>query len=51
MRRIASALLSAAVLLAVGCTGQVIADAARSSLSSFITTVLTTGVNNAINNP
>ena len=51
MRRIATALLSVAMLLSVGCTEQLIADAARSSLTSFINTVLTTSVSNAINTP
>ena len=49
MRRVLTLLLSAAALLAVGCTEQIIGDAARTSLTSFINTILTTGVTSAIN--
>jgi len=49
MRRTLALLVSLSALLAVGCTAQLIGDAARTSLSSFITTVVTTSVNAAIN--
>lgn len=49
MRRLNLLLISMMVLLATGCTEQVIADAARGSLTSFINTVLTTAVSSAIN--
>lgn len=49
MRRTLALLASLSALLTVGCTAQVVSDAARTSLSSFITSVLTTSVNAAIN--
>lgn len=49
MRRLLTLLISAAALFAIGCTEQIIGDAARSSLTAFINDVLTTSVSNAIN--
>ena len=42
-------LITMAAALSAGCEGAFVASAARSSLTSFVTSVLTTGVNKALN--